>query len=74
METPSPLTQNGLTQDRIWGDTDCGGTIDLGDAIKIDRALIDLPITTFASARALNRWSTYRHPRQGSVRGGPNEW
>jgi hypothetical protein len=55
MDDTLQVTQNGLTHDRIWGDADCSGEIDIGDAIKIARALINLPIVTFASCPGLGQ-------------------
>lgn len=37
-----------------WGDIDCSGTVTIGDAQKIARNLIDLPITQSDSCPALN--------------------
>ena len=30
---------------RVWGDVDCGGAVNIGDAQKIARALVNLPVT-----------------------------
>ncbi|MDO8614306.1 MAG: thrombospondin type 3 repeat-containing protein [Dehalococcoidia bacterium] len=39
------VTLDGSTRDRKWGDVDCSGIVSIGDAQKIARNLIDLPIT-----------------------------
>ena len=55
MGTTYSVTQDGLTQDRVWGDTDCSDAITGADAIKIDRALVDLPFESFASCPGLGQ-------------------
>lgn len=49
------VTQNGLTHTRIFGDADCSGDIDIGDAIKIARSLINLPNSVFAECPGLGQ-------------------
>ncbi len=39
--SPSPTPAGGP---RLWGDVDCGGEVTIGDAQKLSRALIGLPI------------------------------
>jgi hypothetical protein len=38
------LITNLPAQSQLWGDVDCNGTVSIGDAVKIARALLDLPV------------------------------
>lgn len=49
------VTQNGLTQTRVFGDSDCSGDIDIGDAIKIARSLVNLPNSVFGGCPGLGQ-------------------
>ncbi|MDO8614378.1 MAG: SdrD B-like domain-containing protein [Dehalococcoidia bacterium] len=43
--SPSPTAPPGISVQVQWGDVDCSGVLTIGDAQKLARSLVDLPIT-----------------------------